>query len=61
MAVELCCLFFLNHEHEVAGTTTLHCNTDEQAVAEARSRARGRRFVVWRGERLVGVFEDFGD
>ena len=61
MVVELCRLFFLNHEHEVTGTTRLHCDSDEQAIAEARSRARGRRFVVWRGNRLVGVFEDFGD
>jgi hypothetical protein len=59
MAMELCRLFFLNHEHELTSTTKLHCGTDEQAVAEARSRARGRRFVVWRGERLIGVFEDF--
>jgi hypothetical protein len=61
MAVELCRLFFLNHEREITGTTKVQCDTDEQAIAEARSRARGRRFVVWRGERLVGVFEDFGD
>ena len=59
--MELCRLFFLNHEHEITGTTKVQCDTDEQAIAEARSRARGRRFVVWRGERLVGVFEDFGD
>ena len=61
MAVELCRLFFLNHEHEIIGTTKVQCDTDEQAIAEARSRARGRRFVVWRGTRLVGIFEDFGD
>ena len=61
MAVELCRLFFLNHDHEVTGTTEIQCDSDEQAIAEARSRADGRRFVVWRSNRLVGIFEDFGD
>jgi hypothetical protein len=59
--MELYRLFFLNHENETTGTATVQCETDEQAIAEARGRARWRRFVVWRGERLVGVFEDFGD
>jgi hypothetical protein len=51
-------LFFLNYKNEITGTATLQCEADEQAIAEARSRARGRRFVVWHGSRLVGVFED---
>ena len=54
-------LSFLNYKNETTGTAMIQCEADEQAIAEARSRARGRRFVVWRGERLVGVFEDFGD
>ena len=59
--MELCRLVFLNHEHEVTGTTKIHCDSDEQAIAEARTRADGRRFVVWRSNRLVDIFEDFGD
>jgi hypothetical protein len=61
MIVELCRLVFLNHEHEITGTAKVHCDSDEQAIAEARTRADGRRFVVWRSNRLVGIFEDFGD
>jgi hypothetical protein len=44
-------LFFLNYKNEITGMATIQCEADEQAIAEARSRARGRRFVVWHGSR----------
>jgi hypothetical protein len=45
-------LSFLNYKNETTGTATIQCEADEQAIAEARSRARGRRFVVGLGNRL---------
>ena len=56
--MELYRLFFLNDENETTATAKVQCDTDEQAITEARGRARGRKFVVWHDSRLVGVFED---
>jgi hypothetical protein len=59
--VELYRLFFLNRENETTSTAKFQCDTDEQAIAEARARARGRKFIVWHGSRLVGVLEGSND
>jgi hypothetical protein len=50
-------LFFRNCETGIVGAVDLQCDTDEQAVAEARERADGREVMIWHGDRWVSTFE----
>jgi hypothetical protein len=52
-----CRLYFLNYENRITNTLDIVCDTDEQAVAAARTKADGYRIEIWQRNRRVGIFE----
>jgi len=51
---------FLSHEHKITATTKVRCETDEQAIAEARNTADGRGVVILQDNRCVDTIEGSG-
>jgi hypothetical protein len=47
--------YFLNDENEITNAVDVECDTDEQAVAAARSRANGGNIEIWQAKRKIGV------
>jgi hypothetical protein len=54
-------LIFLSHEHKITATTKVRCETDEQAIAEARNTADGRGVVILQDNRCVDAIEGSGN
>jgi hypothetical protein len=59
-AVTLYRLIFLSHDHKITATTKVRCETDEQAIAEARNTADGRGVVILQDNRCVDAIEGSG-
>jgi hypothetical protein len=53
-------LIFRNHETGAIEEAEIQCDSDEQAIAEARERTNGRAVMIWHGDRWVGTFEGPG-
>jgi precorrin-6x reductase len=54
-------LLIVDRRNEATVAAYVQCETDKQAVAEARKRAYGRRIMIWQGDRWVGAVEDSSD
>jgi len=54
-------LFFHDDKTGTVLAVYVQCDSDEQAIAEARKEANGRRVVIWYDGRWVGTFEDPGN
>jgi len=55
-AVALYRLIFRNHETGATEMVEIQCDTDEQAITEARKRMNGRTVMIWHGDRWVSTF-----
>jgi len=56
-AVALYRLIFRNHETGATEMVEIQCDTDEQAITEARKRMNGRTVMIWHGDRWVSTFK----
>jgi hypothetical protein len=50
-------LIFVDPHAGITGTAKIHCDTDEQAITEARSRAADRGVVILQDDRCVDAIE----
>ena len=50
-------VIFRNQETRVTEAAEIQCDSDNQAIAEARKKADGRTVVIWQDDRWVGTFE----
>jgi hypothetical protein len=46
-------LYFLDNARHIRQAVELQCDTDEEAIAEAKAKADGRELELWNRERLV--------
>lgn len=50
-------LYFLDEANHIRGAVEFTCRDDDEATAQARSRADGRAMELWSRERFVKRFE----
>jgi hypothetical protein len=53
--------FFHDDKTGTVVAVYVQCDSDEQAIAEARKEANGRRVVIWCDGRWVGVVKGLGN